>query len=91
MACHRTSRSSSPATATSTPPWTPPFAVFNEDVVRHYQEFLDRRREARSMDEYNLSLTASGLSLRNTSTGEKSSWAAARDLMEPLASMSMSR
>jgi integrase len=27
-------------------------AVFNEDVVRRYQEFLDGRREARSMDEY---------------------------------------
>jgi Phage integrase family len=27
-------------------------AVFNEDVVRHYQEFLDRRRKARSADEY---------------------------------------
>ncbi|WP_246144840.1 site-specific integrase, partial [Actinacidiphila oryziradicis] len=27
-------------------------AVFNEDVVRHYQEFLDRRRQARSADEY---------------------------------------
>ncbi|HZE15064.1 MAG TPA: site-specific integrase, partial [Mycobacterium sp.] len=27
-------------------------AVFNEDVVRHYQEFLDRRRQARSTDEY---------------------------------------
>jgi hypothetical protein len=27
-------------------------AVFNEDVVRHYQGFLDRRRKARSMDEY---------------------------------------
>ncbi|MPZ81045.1 MAG: tyrosine-type recombinase/integrase [Actinophytocola sp.] len=27
-------------------------AVFNEDVVRHYQEFLDRRRQARSVDEY---------------------------------------
>jgi hypothetical protein len=26
--------------------------VFNEDVVRHYQEFLDRRRQARSADEY---------------------------------------
>lgn len=27
-------------------------AVFNEDVGRHYQEFLDRRRKARSADEY---------------------------------------
>jgi hypothetical protein len=27
-------------------------AVFNEDVVRHYQEFLDRRRKVRSVDEY---------------------------------------
>ncbi|MEV5544468.1 tyrosine-type recombinase/integrase [Saccharopolyspora shandongensis] len=27
-------------------------AVFNEDVVRHYQEFLDRRRQSRSVDEY---------------------------------------
>ncbi|MFR9749421.1 tyrosine-type recombinase/integrase [Nocardia sp. 004] len=27
-------------------------AVFNEDVVRHYQEFLDRRRQARSAEEY---------------------------------------
>jgi integrase len=27
-------------------------AVFNEDIVRHYQEFLDRRRQARSADEY---------------------------------------
>jgi hypothetical protein len=27
-------------------------AVFNEDVVHHYQEFLDRRRKARSADEY---------------------------------------
>jgi integrase len=27
-------------------------AVFNEDVVRHYQEFLDRRRKAWSADEY---------------------------------------
>jgi Phage integrase family len=27
-------------------------AVFNEDVVRHYQEFLDRRRHVRSTDEY---------------------------------------
>ena len=27
-------------------------AVFNEDVVRHYQEFLDRRRKVRSADEY---------------------------------------
>ncbi len=27
-------------------------AVFNEDVVRHYQEFLDRRRKVRSTDEY---------------------------------------
>jgi len=27
-------------------------AVFNEDVVRHYQGFLDRRRQARSADEY---------------------------------------
>jgi hypothetical protein len=26
--------------------------MFNEDVVRHYQEFLDRRRKARSADEY---------------------------------------
>ena len=27
-------------------------AVFNEDVVRHYQAFLDRRRQARPADEY---------------------------------------
>jgi len=27
-------------------------AVFNEDVVRHYQGFLDRRRQARPSDEY---------------------------------------
>jgi site-specific recombinase XerC len=27
-------------------------AVFNEDVVRHYQGFLDRRRQARPTDEY---------------------------------------
>ena len=27
-------------------------AVFNEDVVRHYQEFLGRRRQVRSADEY---------------------------------------
>jgi len=27
-------------------------AVFNEDVVRHYQGFLDRRRQARPPDEY---------------------------------------
>ncbi|MFD5890177.1 tyrosine-type recombinase/integrase [Streptomyces sp. NPDC060334] len=27
-------------------------AVFNEDVVRHYQGFLDRRRQARPADEY---------------------------------------
>ena len=27
-------------------------AVFNEDVVRHYQAFLDRRRQARPTDEY---------------------------------------
>jgi site-specific recombinase XerC len=27
-------------------------AVFNEDVVRHYQEFLDRRRHVRSTEEY---------------------------------------
>jgi integrase len=27
-------------------------AVFNEDVVRHYQAFLDRRRQVRSTDEY---------------------------------------
>jgi site-specific recombinase XerD len=27
-------------------------AVFNEDVVRHYQAFLDRRRKARPTDEY---------------------------------------
>jgi hypothetical protein len=27
-------------------------AVFNEDVVHHYQEFLDRRRKVRSVDEY---------------------------------------
>jgi site-specific recombinase XerC len=27
-------------------------AVFNEDLVRHYQEFLNRRRQTRSADEY---------------------------------------
>ncbi|HEX2805266.1 MAG TPA: site-specific integrase [Kineosporiaceae bacterium] len=27
-------------------------AVFNEDVVRHYQGFIDRRRQARPADEY---------------------------------------
>jgi hypothetical protein len=27
-------------------------AVFNEDVIRHYQAFLDRRRQARPTDEY---------------------------------------
>jgi hypothetical protein len=27
-------------------------AVFNEDVVRHYQQFLDRRRQSRPSDEY---------------------------------------
>ncbi|MFI9591154.1 tyrosine-type recombinase/integrase [Nonomuraea sp. NPDC052265] len=27
-------------------------AVFNEDVIRHYQGFLDRRRQARPSDEY---------------------------------------
>jgi integrase len=27
-------------------------AVFNEDVIRHYQAFLDRRRQARPADEY---------------------------------------
>ena len=27
-------------------------AVFNEDVARHYQAFLDRRRQARPADEY---------------------------------------
>ena len=27
-------------------------AVFNEDVVRHYQEFINRRRQTRSADEY---------------------------------------
>jgi hypothetical protein len=27
-------------------------AVFNEDVVRHYPEFLDRPRKARSVEEY---------------------------------------
>src|SRR5262245_52429676 len=27
-------------------------AVFNEDVVRHYQEYLERRRGARADDEY---------------------------------------
>ena len=27
-------------------------AVFNEDLVRHYQEFLVRRRKARPADEY---------------------------------------
>jgi site-specific recombinase XerD len=27
-------------------------AVFNEDVVRHYHEFLDRRRQVRPADEY---------------------------------------
>lgn len=27
-------------------------AVFNEDVVRHYQQFLDRRRQARPAEEY---------------------------------------
>ncbi len=27
-------------------------AVFNEDVIRHYQAFLDRRRQARPPDEY---------------------------------------
>lgn len=26
--------------------------MFNEDLVRHYLEFLDRRRQARSADEY---------------------------------------
>jgi hypothetical protein len=31
---------------------TAPEAVFNEDVVRHYQAFLDRRRQARPADEY---------------------------------------
>ncbi|MFI6742920.1 hypothetical protein ACIBI9_59370 [Nonomuraea sp. NPDC050451] len=31
---------------------TSPEAVFNEDVVRHYQGFLDRRRQTRPLDEY---------------------------------------
>jgi len=31
---------------------TPPLAVFNDDVIRHYQEFLDRRRAARPDGEY---------------------------------------
>ena len=31
---------------------TLPEAVFNEDVVRHYQAFLDRCRQARPADEY---------------------------------------
>jgi hypothetical protein len=65
-------------------------AVFNEDVVRHYQEFLDRRRKVRSADEYiSLSPTVSGPNLRNTSTGERSSWAVTHDHTVPIANMSI--
>ncbi|MBD0675142.1 hypothetical protein BU198_31690 [Streptomyces sp. CBMA156] len=31
---------------------TPPSAVFGDDMVRHYQEFLDRRRAQRPESEY---------------------------------------
>jgi hypothetical protein len=31
---------------------TPPEAVFEEDVIRHYQEFLERRRAMRPEGEY---------------------------------------
>ncbi|WP_228718451.1 hypothetical protein [Kitasatospora acidiphila] len=31
---------------------TPPLAVFDEDVIRHYQEHLAQRRQVRPEDEY---------------------------------------
>ena len=31
---------------------TPPEAVFDEDLIRHYQAFLDRRRRMRPAEEY---------------------------------------
>ena len=49
-------------------------AVFNEDVVRHYQAFLDRRRQARPADEYRTVTQPEWLGLRNTSTSARSNW-----------------
>ena len=66
-------------------------AVFNEDVIRHYQGFLDRRRQARPGRQMNTgrSPNPSGSGSRNTSTSAKSNWAAAAVRMEPLASMNI--
>jgi integrase len=36
-------------------------AVFNEDLVRHYQAYLDRRRQARPSDEYRQITKSEGL------------------------------
>jgi integrase len=47
-------------------------AVFNEDVVRHYQGFLDRRRQARPSMSTGRSPNPSGSDSRSTSTSERS-------------------
>ncbi|MFE3527283.1 tyrosine-type recombinase/integrase [Streptomyces sp. NPDC059161] len=51
-------------------------AVFNEDVVRHYQGFLDRRRQAKPGQPTSTGRSPKpiGSASRSTSTSAKSSW-----------------
>ena len=66
-------------------------AVFNEDVVRHYQGFLDRRRQARPGHKMSTgrSPNPSGSGSRSTSISARSNWEAAPVPTGPLASMNI--
>jgi site-specific recombinase XerD len=64
-------------------------AVFEEDLVRHYQTYLERRRQLRPVEEYRPATDAEGPSSRLISTNAKSSSVTAVDPMAPAALMSM--
>jgi hypothetical protein len=65
--------------------------VFDEDVIRHYQAHLQRRRAAPPGRQRNTpkSPTTSGQSFKRTSTSAKSSWAALVDRTRRHASTNM--
>ena len=47
-------------------------AVFNEDVVRHYQQYLERRRAQRNSEEYRPPRPRNGAGSKNISIDERS-------------------